>query len=99
MMSLKELVAAGQVVNFEYYRDGNLWYVTSSGFSFPVPISDVGNATFFAQDKAMLFMRYIRKQLNVLADAEKAKILDGIADGSIETKPLDFGDLSLKRAE
>jgi hypothetical protein len=44
-------------------------------------------------------MRYIRKQLNVLADAEKAKILDGIADGSIETKPLDFGDLSLKRAE
>lgn len=73
MSSLKELVAPGQTVQFEYYRDGNLWYVTSSGFSFPVPINDIGNATFFATDKAMLFMRYIRRQLKVLDEAEKAK--------------------------
>lgn len=61
MSDLKEHVK-GQV-SFEYYRDGNLWYVTESGFKFPVPIDDIGNATFLARDKAMLFMRYIRKHM------------------------------------
>jgi hypothetical protein len=52
---------------FEYYRDSALWYKTDSGFLFPVPIDDIGNATFLAEDKAMLFMRYIRKQMVALA--------------------------------
>lgn len=55
-------------VRFRFYRDGNLWYLTDSGFLFPVPTSDIGNATFLAVDKALLFMRYIRKQLKVLDD-------------------------------
>lgn len=33
------------------------------GFSFPVPITDCGDATFLVEDKALLFMRYIRKHL------------------------------------
>lgn len=37
----------------------------------PVPLSDVGNATFLAEDKALLFMRYIRKHLAVLAAARE----------------------------
>ncbi len=32
-------------------------------FTFPVPISDCGDGTFNAEDKAILYMRYIRKQL------------------------------------
>jgi hypothetical protein len=32
-------------------------------YVFPVPLSDVGDATLLATDKAMLFMRYIRKAL------------------------------------
>jgi hypothetical protein len=54
----------GQKVYFQYYRDGELWYQTDNGFLFPVPIRDskeTGNATFMASDKAILFMRYIRK--------------------------------------
>lgn len=65
MKSLKEMVGGGNVVNFIYYRDGNLWYITECGFEFPVPITDVGNATFLACDKAMLFMRYIRKHIEL----------------------------------
>ena len=54
-------------VTFEFYRDGNLHYRTGDGvLLFPVPISDVGNATFKAKDKGILFMRYIRKFLNTI---------------------------------
>lgn len=50
-------------VKFQYYRDGQLYYKTEPGMLFPVPIEDIGNATFLAEDKAILFMRYIRKHL------------------------------------
>lgn len=61
-MSIKEHVQGK--VTFQYYRDGQLFYKTDSGLLFPVPIEDIGNATFLAEDKAMLFMRYIRKFLD-----------------------------------
>ena len=57
---LIELVK-NQKVHFQYYRDMELWYTTDSGFLFPVPIRDTGTATFLKEDKAILFMRYIRK--------------------------------------
>ena len=50
-------------VKFKFYRDGSLYYQTETGLEFPVPISDIGNATFLNEDKAILFMRYIRKYL------------------------------------
>jgi hypothetical protein len=40
-------------------------------FEFPVPIADVGTATFLAEDKAILFMRYIRTHLEMLEDASQ----------------------------
>ena len=60
-------------VNFIFYSDGALWYTTDCGFEFPVPVSDskeVGTATFMAVEKATLYMRYIRKHLEMI---EKAK--------------------------
>lgn len=66
MCTLKEHVAG--VVNFCYYFDGNLWYETNTtNFLFPVPITDIGNAKFLATDRAILFMRYIRKHLETIA--------------------------------
>lgn len=44
-------------------------------FEFPVPISDIGNATFGAQEKAMLLMRYIRKHLDYI---DKAKVEENV---------------------
>ena len=73
MATLKEHVS-GQV-QFHYYRDGQLWYkTTNTGFSFPVPIEDIGNATFWAEDKGLLFMRYIRKHMEVREEAQKAAL-------------------------
>ena len=68
-MNLKDMVK-DKMVHFSFYRDGDLWYKTDDNFDFPVPISDIGNAIFMRDDKAILFMRYIRKQLDLL---EKAK--------------------------
>jgi hypothetical protein len=74
--TIKEMVQGNSRVFFQYYRDGNLWYQTEiGGFDFPVPIEDIGNATFKAEDRAMLFMRYIRKHMNTL--------IDGIGDEGV----------------
>ena len=40
------------------------------GFEFPVPINDVGNARFL-QDKAILFMRWIRKHIDTIEKEKK----------------------------
>jgi len=66
-MKLIEMVK-GKVVRLKFYRKGELWYETEDGFPFPVPISDCGDATFLPEDKASLFMRYIRKQLEALKE-------------------------------
>lgn len=68
MSTLKELVAGGKLVHFQFYRKGELHYKTDDGFSFVVPAEDAGDASFLASDRAMLFMRYIRKQLEANAE-------------------------------
>lgn len=68
MTDLKDMVRDGKKVVFQYYKDGQLFYQTECGFEFPVPVTDIGNATFLAEDKAMLFMRYIRKHLKALEE-------------------------------
>ena len=73
MRTLKEMIINNQKVRFCFYRDGNLWYETECGFRFPVPIAEAGTATFEAEDRAMLFMRYIRKQLATVEEARVAR--------------------------
>ncbi len=75
MKTLKELIQGK--VNFEFYRGGNLYYSTSVDpkFIFPVPISDIGDAAFLKEDKAMLFMRYIRKYLEELEKDKEVKLV------------------------
>lgn len=67
--TLKELVT-NTTVQFVYYRMGFMYYtvVGYEDFIFPVSIEDIGDATFSASDKGLLFMRYIRKWLEVLAE-------------------------------
>jgi len=55
-------------VKFLHYRKGNLYYQAVTGLTFPVPVEDIGDATFFAEDKAILFMRYIKKQLKAIEE-------------------------------
>jgi hypothetical protein len=71
MTSLKDRVCGDKQVTFVRYRDGELWYVTEDGFEFPVPVADIGNATFLARDKALLFMRYMRHHMDTIAQAKR----------------------------
>lgn len=70
MYNLKDLVSNNKMVKFIFYRDGDLWYTTEDGFKFPVPIKDIGSATFNSEEKALLLMRYMRKYMQ---DVEQAK--------------------------
>ena len=71
MNSIKEMVKNRKKARFSFYRDKELWYITEDGFEFPVPIDEVGNATFLHEDKAILLMRYIRKHIEFLDKARK----------------------------
>jgi len=62
MGKLVDMVKNKQV-HFQYAFQSDLWYSTDDGFYFPVPMNDMGNGKFQRDDKAALFIRYIRKQL------------------------------------
>ena len=66
-MNLKDIVKDNHV-NFLRNRQGVMYYTVKvpgkqSDFMFPVPLSDVADATLHAQDKAIILMRYIRKAI------------------------------------
>lgn len=62
-MTLIEMVRDNKKVKFLFYRDGSLWYATEEDFRFPVPVSDIGNAIFNAEEKALIMMRWIKPQM------------------------------------
>jgi hypothetical protein len=72
-MDIKAMVSGGRKVRFRSYREGELWYATECGFVFPVPVSDVGCATLLHEDRAILFMRYIRKHAALIEGASFAQ--------------------------
>ena len=53
------------LTRFEFYREGNLYYKTDTGLTFPVPLEDTQGATFLAEDKSLFFMRWIRKHIKL----------------------------------
>jgi hypothetical protein len=64
--NLKDLVKNNRV-RFSHYRKGYMYYLVGyedQSWQFPVPLDDVEDATLLQEDKAMLFMRYIRKAIN-----------------------------------
>lgn len=69
-MNIKEMIykedKTKKKVEFLRYFDGALHYKTECGFEFPVPVSDIGTATFNAIEDAPLLMRYIRKQISLV---------------------------------
>ncbi len=69
-MNIKEMVSNNKQVKFLRYQKKELWYVTECGFEFPVPIEDTGDGAFANQDKAMLFMRWIRKHVESIQNAK-----------------------------
>lgn len=70
-MNIKDMVSNNKKVKFIQYREGEFIYSTECGFEFPVPLADVGKATLLAEDKALLFLRYIRKHVEVIEAGPK----------------------------
>jgi len=50
-------------IKFKFYRMGILYYETELGLVFEIPISDTGTGLFPSEDKAINYMRWIRKQI------------------------------------
>lgn len=55
-------------VRFSHFQADTLWYLTDDDFIFPIPVSETRNDTggaplFNSEDKAIYFMRWIRKQM------------------------------------
>lgn len=60
-IDITQAVSNGKKVHFSHYRAGNAYYTTDDGDTFAVPLSDLGEATLLRDDKAIMFMRYMRK--------------------------------------
>jgi hypothetical protein len=69
MRTLKEMVNNNQNVRFLYYRDRELWYSTECGFEFPIPIDYTGTGMFKVEDKALLYMRWIRRHRTLVEES------------------------------
>lgn len=72
IIDVKRAVSDNRLVYFSHYRDGELWYETAFGEIFPVPIDDVGNAVLTKEDKALLFMRYMRRWNSAVNDENQS---------------------------
>lgn len=82
--NIKEMVKGDKKVHFTHFRRNELWYVTECGFAFAVPASDVGDATFNHEERAMLLMRYIRKQIEANKAGQMESICHELAHRTIE---------------
>ncbi len=60
-IDIKRAVSENRVAYYSHYHNGSLWYKTAFDELFPVPVSEIGNATFDVQERAILLMRYMRK--------------------------------------
>jgi hypothetical protein len=70
-VTVKQFVSDGQEVFFKSYRDGIFYFeaarftaeVEHESWQFQVPIEDIKGATILNRDKAITFMRWIRKSI------------------------------------
>lgn len=90
MLSVKDMVKNSQQVEFVKFDKDELWYKTESGFEFPVPTSDTGAASFMSKDKAILFMRWIKKHLDSGASSVHNSINN---DGDVQFVRYQQGEL------
>lgn len=58
-----------QSVHFKHYRSGSLFYETDDGkFTFEVPTAELGDSAVAANEKASLFMKWIKRGLDQIQE-------------------------------
>ena len=87
MAVIKEQVNQGQKVTFQYFRDDEFWYKTDKGLLFPVSLKEAqaGRATFLAQDKAIYYMRWIKRYIEACKKEANENSNNGTPDGKTST--------------
>lgn len=72
-VNMFDLVKDDKVVRFAYFRDNEFWYQHQDGLMFPVSIQEAttGRATFLAEDKAIYFMRWMKKYIEACKAEDK----------------------------
>jgi len=102
--TIKEIVKDNEV-EFSHYQSGSLYYDVTVGlktYRFPVPITDTEEGKFLPRDKAIYFMRYIRKAIergNFMLISEEFKYTIKCTDCSrtyqiIRSVPVSESDLA-----
>ncbi len=71
--TLKELVKYEGAASLLYCQNEYMMYEVD-GFKFPVPFADMGDGMFSYRMKPITMMRWIRKQLELLAKHEDESI-------------------------
>lgn len=61
---VKGVVKFSRFVNTDAKTE--LWYVCENGFEFPIPFEETKGAIWNSEDKAALFMRWIRPHLKLV---------------------------------
>ena len=72
MVNIKDLIGKECVVAFNHYRAGFFYYYVyninkvpdGEVYMFNIPIEDTDGAEFLRDDKAIIFMRWIRKAID-----------------------------------
>jgi hypothetical protein len=79
----------GQKVRFVYFRDNEFWYEQEDGFVFPVPYTDIATSkvTLMSEDRAIFFMRWIRKYIDSFKTSTEANIVEKPRYGN---QPIEF---------
>lgn len=69
-VDIKELIRPPKKVRFVHFRDNEFWYETEDGFLFPISLAEAtaSKVTFLAEDRAILFMRWIRKYVETFKE-------------------------------
>lgn len=62
-VKLSDLVRDNKKVRFSYFRDNEFWYQHEDGLLFSISLAEAtaGRATFLAEDRAMYFMRWMKR--------------------------------------
>jgi len=64
--TIKEIIK-DHVAHLKFIQDGKAYYEVvvdmGTSYEFPIPINDMGTGIFNRDDKAILFMRWIRKAM------------------------------------
>ncbi len=61
-----DIVKNSKISKFVQFRENTFIYKTDSGFTFTIPLEDIKGATLLNEDKTILFMRWIRKEVELL---------------------------------